>query len=172
MPAMSGHSAQKIELGLDLGASALLASAVAFAAARVAAPVSVLVGATAVALGTCLAALRRVVPDDPGFTIAEFVVEAPVFEEIDELILTDADRLSPAVTGDQAANGELLLDDVLAELNGDSRVVRLFDRAAMPTPGQLQRRIDEHLSGAAAPAIRDASEALHEALAELRRSLS
>ena len=69
----------------------------------------------------------------------------------------------------QAADDALLLDDILAEIGPDSRVVRLFDRDAMPTPAQLKARIDRHLEGERAP---DASRALHEALAELRRSLA
>jgi hypothetical protein len=82
----------------------------------------------------------------------------------DELILTDADRLHAAEA--------LVLDDILAEIGPDSRVVRLFDRSAMPTPGQLRSRIDRHRSQAAAPAgAPDASQALSDALAELRRSL-
>jgi hypothetical protein len=82
----------------------------------------------------------------------------------DELILTDADRFDPT--------GPLLLDDILAEIGSDARVVRLFDRTAMPTPGQLRSRIADHLGGASpveAPA--DAAQALSDALAELRRSL-
>jgi hypothetical protein len=77
----------------------------------------------------------------------------------DELVLTDADRL-------------LVLDDVLGALGPESRVVRLFDRKAMPTPGQLKSRIDDHL-GHATPsdAQSDASQALSDALAQLRRSL-
>jgi hypothetical protein len=47
-----------------------------------------------------------------------------------------------------------LLDDVLANAGGDSRVVRLFDAPAAPQ---------------AAPP--DASQALYAALAQLRRSL-
>jgi hypothetical protein len=82
----------------------------------------------------------------------------------DELVLTDADRFDP---------GEpLLLDDILAEIGTESRVVRLFDRKAMPTPGQLRSRIANHLgqtSPVEAPA--DAAQALSDALAELRRSL-
>ena len=82
----------------------------------------------------------------------------------DELVLTDADRLH--------AGEALVLDDILAEIGPDSRVVRLFDRSAMPTPGQLRSRIDRHRSQAAAPAgAPDASQALSDALAELRRSL-
>jgi hypothetical protein len=89
------------------------------------------------------------------------------FQAAEELLLTDADRLVPHGA---AAPEPLLLDDILAELGPDSRVVRLFDRKAMPTPGELSARIDDHLGQppAAAP---DASEALSNALAELRRSL-
>jgi hypothetical protein len=78
-----------------------------------------------------------------------------------ELILTDADRLP--------AQEPLELDDILAELGSDSRVVRLFDPAKMPTPGQLSSRIDAHQ--ARSTAYPDASQQLSEALAELRRSL-
>jgi len=86
----------------------------------------------------------------------------------DELILTDADRLVAASPEAQP----LLLDDILTELGPQSRVVRLFDPKAMPTPGQLKSRIDSHLDHAPAPpATSDASEALSAALAELRRSL-
>jgi len=88
----------------------------------------------------------------------------------DELLLTDADRLEPSVAAD---DGEpLVLDDVLAAIGPDSRVVRLFDRRAMATPAQLRSRIDGHLRDAElARQVPDASEALSEALAELRRSL-
>jgi hypothetical protein len=42
----------------------------------------------------------------------------------------------------------------------------------MPTPGQLKARIDRHLEGGGpAEASPDASQALYDALAELRRSL-
>ena len=84
--------------------------------------------------------------------------------EPDELLLTDFDRLRP---------DELMLDDILAELGPDSRVVRLFDPNAIPTPGQLNDRIARHIreGSSPAPAPPDASQALHDALAELRRSL-
>lgn len=83
-----------------------------------------------------------------------------------ELLLTDADRLRP-----EAAE-PLVLDDILSQLGPDSRVVRLFDPAAMPTPGQLKGRIDDHLGRGTAPAPpSDAAQALSDALAELRRSL-
>jgi hypothetical protein len=87
----------------------------------------------------------------------------------DELLLTESDRLKPAAA---AKADPLVLDDVLHAIETDSRVVRMFDRKAMPTPGQLRSQIDDHL-GQAAPssAQADAAKALSDALAELRRSL-
>ena len=85
-------------------------------------------------------------------------------DDAGELLLTDADRV----------DSPLLLDDILAEMGPQSRVVRLFDRKAMasPSPGELQARIAHHLDdGAARTAPSDASQALSAALAELRRSL-
>jgi hypothetical protein len=111
--------------------------------------------------------------------VAGFELDSMPVPEADEaaagdLLLTDAERLSgdcPETPGDAEA-GELLLDDILAELRPDARVVRLFDVNAMPTPGQLQASIDRHLSSAdSRSAPPDASDALHDALAELRRSL-
>jgi len=56
--------------------------------------------------------------------------------------------------------------------DSDSRVVRLFDPAKMPTPGQLKSKIDDHLDQEATPQQHaEGVQALHEALAELRRSL-
>jgi hypothetical protein len=97
----------------------------------------------------------------------------------EELLLTDADRLG------FAGQAPLVLDDILAEIGPDARVVRLFDRKAMAapalTPGQLQSRIADHLADGAPPANpshgsvasnrSDDSQALSAALAELRRSL-
>jgi hypothetical protein len=62
----------------------------------------------------------------------------------------------------------LLLDDILASMGPDSRVVRLFAPDQMPTAGQLKERIDRHIGGATDA---DAADALHQALAEIRKSL-
>jgi hypothetical protein len=87
---------------------------------------------------------------------------------LDELILADADRLK----NEPGAADVLVLDDIVAELEPNSRVVRLFDREAMPTPGQLKQQIDHHLAGGAVPKDNgDAAQALSDALSELRRSL-
>ena len=101
----------------------------------------------------------------------------------EELILTDADRLAAARSDNPApAMDELVLDDIVAEPEPDSRVVRLFDRQAMPSPGQLRQQIDRHLAVSDLPEkggpeetgpeeTGDASQALSDALSELRRSL-
>jgi hypothetical protein len=87
----------------------------------------------------------------------------------EELVLTDADRLE---TPRQPLVEPLVLDDILAEMGPDARVVRLFDPKAMPSPGQLRSRIDNHLEKTPPTAgASDASQALADALAELRRSL-
>ena len=66
----------------------------------------------------------------------------------------------------------LLLDDILASLGPDSRVVRMFAPDAIPTAGQLQARIDRHIaSDGRGDSDEEAREALHAALADIRRSL-
>jgi hypothetical protein len=107
----------------------------------------------------------RLAPED------ELVLtDADRLAPVDELVLTDADRLEAAAAPGQ--NEPLVLDDILAEIGPDARVVRLFDRKAMPTPGQLKSRIDRHLGqGSSDAAQSDASQALSDALAELKRSL-
>jgi hypothetical protein len=133
-------------------------------------------GGAALGFLASFAVLRRVTALDPDFALPEFAIASIEPFGDDELLLTDADRLAPSdelllTDADRLTlESELVLDDVLVELETDSRVVRLFDPAAMPTPGQLQQRIDRHL-GQRDSAPPDASQALHEALAELRRSL-
>jgi hypothetical protein len=72
----------------------------------------------------------------------------------------------------EAEEEPLLLDDIVAEIGPNSRVVRLFDREAMLTAGELKSRIDRHLDGdATAAQTPDATQALHDAIRELRRSI-
>lgn len=80
--------------------------------------------------------------------------------------------------GGYSPDGELLLDDVLVPVAPESRVVRLFSGGRLPTPGELSRTIDCHLGaergGTPESAPRpagDQSEALFQALAELREAL-
>jgi len=164
---MDVRLAQRIEGIASLAAAVILAVAVGFAVSRLT-PSPVAIGGTAAsALVVAVLTLRAIAPSDESFPLTSFAPAELVFEEIDELLLTDADRVDPS-----SGDGELVLDDVLANLEEDSRVVRLFDPSAMPTPCQLRARIDRHLGRtpheATAP---DASAALHEALAELRSSL-
>jgi hypothetical protein len=156
-------------------------------------------GAVAIAYLLCSRTLRAVTKKVPRFAVPVFDVrEIEWIEATDELVLTEADRLAPEdelvlteadrlapedelvlTDADRleaaAAPGQdepLVLDDILAEIGPDARVVRLFDRKAMPTPGQLKSRIDRHLGqGSSDAAQSDASQALSDALAELKRSL-
>ena len=96
----------------------------------------------------------------------------------DELVLSNADRLDPEelVLTDRerilpSGADPLMLDDILSQIGPDARVVRLFDRKAMPTPAELKARIDSHLGQVPPAPLSDASQALSEALAQLRRSL-
>ena len=166
---MDARHAQRVEGVADVAAAAALAAAVAFAAAAAIGSSPAIVAAAGAAFFLPLLGLRQVGGGDPTFAVAPFVLGGLPREEYDELLLTEADRLEAPHSPD--ISEELVLDDVLGELREDSRVVRLFDASAMPTPGQLRARIDRHL-GQATGASPDASAALHEALAELRRSLN
>ena len=102
-------------------------------------------------------------PEDELLLDQPYQVDAP----LDELLLDQemVDQASEAVA-------ELILDDPLPVPAPESRVVQLFADGRMPTAGQLKSRIDQHLAdGDKAPPAGDASDALSEALAELRRSL-
>lgn len=158
--------AERIESIVDTLASGLFGLAVAAAIKIAGWPLAAAACGGGAALLIGGVALRAVRPKPIDFVLPEF--EVPLIEPVDELVLTDADRVQP----DAANPDELILDDILVELQPESRVVRLFDPAAMPTPGQLKARIDRHLGDAEPTAgLADASQALHEALDELRRSL-
>ena len=164
---MSGAKSERIEAGVDTVAAAFFAAGTALVLILLAASNLYVLTASAVAFAGCFYGLRSIEPEYAQFSIPRFQIEQFQPLELDELKLTDADRLAGAQLDDA-----LILDDILAEIGPDSRVVRLFDRDAMPSPGQLIARIDDHLGiseGASVP--QDASEALSEALAQLRRSL-
>ena len=190
---MDAGQIDRIETGVERLASASFGGAVGYAAFAgletvVSLPeLAVCAGAAAiVAHLLCGRSLSALAQRSPQFRVRAFDVrEIETLEAQDELVLTDEDRLVDELVLTEAdqlqSPGELLLtdedrllvlDDVLAEIGPESRVVRLFDRKAMPTPGQLKSRIDHHLrQDAAATARSDASQALSDALAELRRSL-
>ena len=166
---------------VELAGAAAPAMAVAFAAAKVAplngwpvAPALLIGGATTFAAAFVA---MRIIPAETRFLALpefhgvvledELLLDQPVAGDLDELLLDQ-----PLMEEGAAAVAELLLDDALPVPAPDSRVVQLFADGRMPSAGQLLTRIDRHLndSGKSAPAA-DASDALSEALAELRRSL-
>ncbi len=175
---MSTGRTDRIELAADFGAAAAFAAASSYALVLLAEAPGVAAAAGILAFWAAFGGLRSVRPHEPDYSLADFTVAPVEIDDLHELVLTDADRL-PAqdelvlTDADRfLAEDELMLEDVLREPMKNSRVVRLFDPSAMPTPGQLHARINRHLAGSGAPtAPPDASQALHQALADLRRSL-
>lgn len=166
---MEARHIERLESGMDFAAAAIFAAAAAYAMFRLGwSPAVVAIAAGAILLAS-LRILTSISAGSPTFALAPFDTEPlPEAADLDELVLTDADRLD---AGDQTEHvDELVLDDVLAKLEDLSRVVRLFDASAMPSPGELKGRIDRHLDGASSPPP-DASQSLHDALSELRRNL-
>lgn len=173
---MKAALATRIERIVDHAASAAFAGSVGLAAYAYLSGIlpqpafGVCAGAIGiVAYFLCFATLRSLERRKARFPVHVFDVRQIEPGVEDELLLSDSDRLQTVTS---RADGALELDDILAELAPDSRVVRLFDPSAMPTPGQLKARIDGHIDRAtAAPGTADASQALSDALSELRRSL-
>jgi hypothetical protein len=191
---MHGVPVVRIEKAVDRAAAAMFALACAYAThawfAAIAGPFLIAKTAAAAVFAylVCTHALGSVQPRSRKLAVPMFDVRE-IADEPDELLLTERyepdellliDRYEPDElllteryeTPGESAEEPLVLDDILEQLSPDSRVVRLFDPAAMPTPAQLKSRIDRHLDGAA-PEVQapDASQALHEALAELRRAI-
>lgn len=156
---MGGRTTERIEGGVAALAAAALAAAVGFAAfSALQGPLAyaAAAGAAMAAFVGCSRLLGRIGADAPDYPV-------PIF---------DLGAIAP-VKPAAAPEGDVLeLIDVLEQVDEDSRVVRLFDPAAMPTPSELRARIDCHLErGPTQAASADASQALVDALTELRRSL-
>lgn len=148
---------------IDAAAAIMFAAAAAFAGGALLGPQMAAAGGV-VGFGLALLFLRSVQPRAAGYRI-------PAFEPVDWSTL--GDPLEEPFHGPEEE--VLLLEDVLAVAH-DSRVVQLFPSPSLPSPGELKARIDAHLSGKslAAEVIQlpvDASAALRDALADLRRSL-
>ena len=189
---MDAGQIDRIETGVEQLASALFGAAAGYAVyvtlrGVVSQPeLAVCAGAAAIVANLiCGRSLAAFASKGPQFKVRAFDVrEIETLDERDELLLADDDRLSDELVLTEADRlkspvelilGDedrlLVLDDVLEEIGPQSRVVRLFDRKAMPTPGQLKTKIDDHLGRGSPTAQSDASQALSDALAELRRSL-
>ena len=193
---------ERIETGAERGASALFAVALGYSAYAFAGTAGVeprlalaAAGAGALAYLPCSRLLSLAGRRPRSFEVRLYAARDLEFEDApEELLLTDRVQPEELLLTDRLQPDELLLseadrvgseapldlNDIFEEIGPDSRVVRLFDRRAMPapTPGQLQSRIAEHMSDgtsrSAPPNLAgpsDASKALSEALAELRRSL-
>ena len=184
---MNAATIDRIHSNVEQAATVLFAGAVAFAASAglrpVLPPLQLAVcacGAALIAYFACNKAMGVATRRSSELPLSIFNVRDLEPFESDELVLTQADRITQELVltdadrlqGKHSAEQEpLLLDDPLPEPESDSRVVQLSERKAMPTPGQLQSRIDDHLAGASPRGQSDASQALAAALAELRRSL-
>lgn len=181
---MKGRETHRVAgLALELVPAALLNFAVAFAigtAARLgghadlAAAASIAGGITAFLCAWYL--LRRSGSPAGAFAIARFeqcdlAADPPcIVEPHSRLTEIPSDGRDEGMQ--QPAADELLLDDIVERIGPDSRVVQLFDPKRMPTPGELRARIDRHLvAGTVQPPPPDATQALHQAIEELRRSL-
>jgi len=168
---MEARHTERLETGVDFAAAAIFGAAAAYAILRLgwSPPAAAIVAGAALLASSRI--LTSVSPGSPTFSLSSFdTATLPEVEDLDELLLTDADRVD---AGDGSEHvDELVLDDVLAKLEDLSRVVRLFDPSAMPSPGELKHRIDRHLDGPSpSSSPPDASQALHDALSELRRTL-
>ena len=178
---MTKHDRGQWDWLVEFAGASAPAVAAAFAAAKLA-PANGWPMATAVLVaggGVFLAAFTamRIIPAEvrhlalpdfePAIVLDDVLLLDEPYAALDELLLDQ-----PLVDAATEAVAELLLDDPLPATAPDSRVVQLFADGRMPTAGQLKHRIDRHLADGARPAApSDASDALSEALAELRRSL-
>jgi hypothetical protein len=164
-------------LAFEFAPAAIFGAAVGFATATWLAlpPLGTTPAAAgAVAFVAVWVGLKRFGSRGKAFPIADF--EQPeikvelsavgeLLEEADVVALVE--QLSASST--KPAGEELVLDDVLAAMEPESRVVRLFD--ANDTAGEMQARIDRHLRSSPRQIPPDATQELHDALAALRRSL-
>jgi hypothetical protein len=167
---MQAGSIIRIEKNVDRAASALFATATAYAFAWLAPQIrppmllTVAVGIASLSYLLSFRILSAVQPESATLPVPSFDLREIETVEPEELLLTERYKPARPITDEEP----LVLDDILEELGADSRVVHLFDPEAMPTPGQVNARIERH-SVRGIP--EDASQALHDALAELRRSL-
>jgi hypothetical protein len=181
---MDARLIDRVETGIEAAAAAIFGGAVAYATLNwLVSPGperwGYSAGAGILALVLCLRTMRMFGSHKPSLAVPIFNVR-DIEPEVDELLLTDADRVGLAelvlTDADRLSSpppDPLVLEDILTEIGPDARVVRLFDPKSMPTPAQLKARIDSHLGQGSTPNApqSDASQALSEALAQLRRSL-
>ena len=138
-----GIGVNRAEQAVDGAAAAMFAAAVGFGFWAVESGIGIATAAAAAAFLAAKFGLGLIAPETRTYPMPAISPAA-----IDTI---------PESPGD--ADDELILEDKLVEVSPDARVVRLF------SPSQ------SHRSGHPGQAPPDASQALSEALAELRRSL-
>jgi hypothetical protein len=165
-------------LAFEFAPAAIFGGAVAFASATYLAQPQISaspLAAGAAALGGVWLALNKFGSPRQQFAISEFE-QTPIETEMSALgeLLEQADVVGIVeqlgAFGEQSGPAEeLVLDDVLASVESDSRVVRLFE--PNDTAGEMHARIEDHLRSSPRQTPPDATQELHDALAALRRSL-
>ena len=164
-------------LAFEVAPAAIFGGSVGFAtAAYLAEPLLAItpVSAGAAAFGAVWLGLSKFASPTARFPISEFEEPQVDYEQsaLSEL-LEQADVVGIVeqlgASSDQKPAEELVLDDVLAAVEADSRVVRLFE--PNDTAGEMHSRIEDHLRSAPRQTPPDATQELHDALAALRRSL-
>lgn len=134
----------RAEWAMDVVAAAIFAGAASFATWAVALDAGRATVLIAAAFAVAYFGLRQISAGERPFALAAFPLEP--FE--------------PTHEAQGEATGELILEDMLATVSPDARVVQLF--------GSSQGQLGSSHSRTAPP---DASQALSDALAELRRSM-
>ncbi|HEX6660978.1 MAG TPA: hypothetical protein VF067_03815, partial [Sphingomicrobium sp.] len=93
---METRHIERLEFGLDFAAAAIFAAAIAYALIRLGwSPVIVAVVAGAALLASARI-LMSIKAGSPAFAITQFDTAPLPDADLDELVLTDADRLDPA----------------------------------------------------------------------------
>src|SRR5215213_5109571 len=111
---MDSAQTRLFETAVDGAAATALAGALGYSALRLGSPVAIPMAVSAVAWFAGFWALTWAGVGSPVFALQPFdVVALPEPELVEELLLTDADRLGRS---DSAEPDELVLDDVLARL--------------------------------------------------------
>jgi hypothetical protein len=158
--------ADSVERAADVAASACLAAAAGFAVSGLAPAAGPVAWFAAAAAFTIVHhGLRQVGDGERQYPLPAFSPPAFPPPVLSQAPIAPVEEARPEA-------GELLLDDRLAAAGPDARVVRLFDPRRMAGAGDTgARAVRRHQAGRPAPASRDASRELSQALAELRRSL-
>jgi hypothetical protein len=164
-------------LAFEFAPAAIFGTAVGFATSLLTAlpPFDVTpVASGGAAFGAMWLGLHKFGSRGPQFAITDFeepemhIELSPVGELLEQAdVVAIVEQLGAAFPSEKPPVEELELDDVLAAVEADSRVIQLFEPA--DTAGEMQARIDRHLK--APRQVPDATQELHDALAALRRSL-